>query len=449
MTDLITGISGVRGIAGTGLTPGVALRFARAFAGYCRGGKILVGRDPRMSGNFLFPAVTGGLMACGCEVVDLGICASPTILLAVRKLGANGGIMITASHNPVQWNGLKFICSGGFYLSEEQNREFMKHYTDQKIGKVDYKGLGEPVTYSLASEDHIEKVLRIPFLDVQGLKRRKFKVVLDCVCGSGGVISPALLKNLGCDIIPLYCDTSGMFPHDPEPRPENLAELCRQVREHGADLGFANDPDVDRLLVVSEKGEALSEEYTLAMAADLVLSKTPGNVFINHVTSRMVEDVAERYGCRVTRTSVGEINVTRMMLEGKGVVGGEGNGGVMLASVHPARDAVTGMALVLAYMLEQDCTVSECVRKLPSYFMRKDKFDIKGHDIDKIINALESRFASFKVTRADGVRIELEGAWVHVRKSNTEPVIRVCAESRSPEETERLVEEVKSLCLSV
>ncbi|MFH1759751.1 MAG: phosphoglucosamine mutase, partial [bacterium] len=360
-SEPIMSISGVRGIIGMSLTSEIALKLAETFAGYCGRGRIVVGRDTRISGEFLHNIVVGGLVGSGCHVVDLGICGSPTTQIMVKKLKADGGIMITASHNPIEWNGLKFIHRTGYYLDARQIMDYINLYKTGRCSHAGYDNIKKVKHYPEAVNVHIAKVLQIPFLNIKALKRRKFKVVLDAVCGVGSIMSLKLLGALGCEIIPLNCEPSGIFPHKPEPVPENLKELSRKVKFHRADIGFANDPDNDRLAIVSEKGKAIGEEYTLAMAVDFVLSKNPGNVFTNYSTSRMIEDIAEKYGCKTGRTAVGEVNVTKKMLEGKGVIGGEGNGGVMLPFVHTARDALTGMALILQYLLEQNCSLSDIV----------------------------------------------------------------------------------------
>ena len=340
---LMTGISGVRGVVGESLTPDIFLKYSSAFGNLCRSGKVVIGRDSRVSGEMMRSAVVAGLLSTGCRVIDLGICSTPTVEIAVEGLKAKGGIIITASHNPIQWNALKFVGTDGIFLSERENRKLLDLVKNDRIKYQPWNKLGKIGFDNSWSRKHIKNILRLKQIDVKKIRQRMFRVVLDCCNGAGGVVSPDLLKAIGCNVIELNCKPDGMFPHDPEPTPKNLTSLCRAVKRHHADLGFANDPDVDRLAIVSEKGIPLGEEATLALAVKFILScKANSSVVVNLSTSRMIDDIAKQFDSRVYRTQVGEAHVARKLKEVKGVTGGEGNGGVILPDLHYGRDALVG-----------------------------------------------------------------------------------------------------------
>jgi len=437
--DLMAGISGVRGVVGKSLTPDIALKYSSAFGNLCRSGKVVVGRDSRTSGEMIKSTVISGLLATGCSVVDLGICATPTVEIAVPELKAWGGIIITASHNPIQWNALKFVGSDGIFLSPKENQKLFDLVENDRIKYQPWNKIGKVSFDSTWSKKHIEKILRLKYINVKLIRQKKFKVVLDCCNGAGGVVSPDLLKALGCTVIELNCQPNGLFPHDPEPIPRNLVSLCRAVKKHHADLGFANDPDVDRLAIVSEKGIPLGEEATLALATRFILGKKPkSHVVTNISTSRMMDDLAGQFGSRVYRTKVGEAHVARKLKQVKGIIGGEGNGGVILPELHCGRDALVGMALILEYLAESGKSVSILASELPRYFMVKEKARLT-RNFERNLTRLKRNYSQGKINSLDGMRIDYEDFWLQVRKSNTEPQVRIIAEARSKHEAGKLV----------
>ncbi|KPL02251.1 MAG: hypothetical protein AMJ73_08995 [candidate division Zixibacteria bacterium SM1_73] len=445
--DLMIGISGVRGVVGEGLTPEVLVKYSAAFGNFCKSRgrntspKVVLGRDPRTSGEMCKLAVLSGLLATGCEVIDIGICPTPTVQMAVEGLRANGGMVITASHNPIQWNALKFIGSNGTFLG---TREAEKLYDSVKNNKINYQswsGLGKVRSDHSWIEKHIQKILRLKYIDVKKIKRRRLKVVLDCCNGAGGTASPRLLKALGCQAIELFCNPDGNFAHDPEPRPENLVSLCQAVKKNKADIGFANDPDVDRLAMVSDQGVPLSEEMTLALAANFILRKKPESKVVTNIsTSRMVDDIAKEFGSKVYRTRVGEAHVVQCLKEVKGIIGGEGNGGVILPELHFGRDALVGMAVILEYLAESETTITRLAADLPRYSMIKKKGKLTK-SFERNLAKLKRKYAKEKINLIDGVRIDFEDSWIHIRKSNTEPVFRIIAEAKSKKRAKELVSE--------
>jgi phosphomannomutase len=437
--DLMIGVSGIRGVVGDSLTPEVILKFSSAFGMLCKSGKVVLGRDTRASGEMVRSAAISGLLSTGCEVVDLGVCATPTVEIAVEGLKASGGVIITASHNPVEWNALKFVGPDGIFLSESKGRRLCELAESNRIRHGRWDRLGKLKFDDSWTEKHIRKVLRLSYINLQKISKRKFRVALDCVNGAGGVVSPLLLRALGCKVIELNCKPDGNFAHDPEPVPRNLASLCRAVKRHKADLGFANDPDVDRLAIVSEKGLPLGEEATLALATKFVLSRKPNSkVAANISTSRMIDDIAEEYDSKVYRTKVGEAHVARQLRKVKGMIGGEGNGGVILPEFHYGRDALVGMALILQYLTESGKPISRLASELPKYFMVKRKAKLAG-SFERNLVRLQESFSRGRINPLDGIRIDFDDSWLQVRKSNTEPLVRVIAEARSKKEASRLV----------
>ena len=435
----MVGISGVRGVVGESLTPDVVAKYSSAFGMLCQSGKVVLGRDTRVSGEMVRAAVVCGLLSTGCEVIDLGICATPTVEIAVRELKASGGIIITASHNPIQWNALKFVGADGIFLSEREGRRLSDLVEKDRIKHGGWDKLGKVKFDQSWTEKHVKKVLRLSHINVQKIKKRKFRVVLDCVNGAGGVISPRFLRALGCKVIELNCKPDGNFAHDPEPIPRNLTSLCEAVKKNNADLGFANDPDVDRLAIVSEKGVALGEEATLALATKFVLSRRRNSkVVANISTSRMLDDIAKESGSRVYRTKVGEAHVARQLRKVKGVIGGEGNGGVILPELHYGRDALVGMALILQYLAESEKPISQLFSELPAYFMIKRKAKLTKN-FEKNLARLKRVLSGGRINPLDGIRIDFEDSWLHIRKSNTEPLVRVIAEAKSKEKASELV----------
>jgi len=438
LSKLMVSVSGVRGIVGDTLTPEVLIRFSSAFAKYCHYGTVVVGRDSRVTGEIMFCAVATGLLASGCRVIDLGVCSTPSIQLMAKELCADGGIALTASHNGVEWNAMKFIGSNGLFLTREKFAHFLPLFEKNVFERVKWDRVRKIEREISANRVYLDRLLSLPCLDIDRLRKRKFRVALDCVNGAGGVICPHLLRELGCEVVEVNCEPNGLFTHAPEPVPENLGQLCKAVKETGADIGFAVDPDVDRLAVVSDKGIAIGEEYTLAIAGDFLLRRKKGLVVVNLSTSRMIEDIAERHGSRVLRTPVGEINVSSELLKQGGIFGGEGNGGVMLPEIHPCRDAVVGMELILQHMLETGKSVSEIVKTLPRYVIKKIKVDISRLDLDKGLARFRKAFADGRADTQDGIRVDYKKYWVQLRKSNTEPIVRIIAEAPTRAEVDRL-----------
>jgi phosphomannomutase len=435
-------ISGVRGIIGEGLTPDVVLSFAQAFGTYCGPGKIVVGRDSRVSGPMLLGTVSAGLVAVGCEVIDIGIAPTPTTQLATENLQAAGGIILTASHNPVMWNGLKLLAADGLFLDEEQGAKVLEIRNNNASKFQKWDGLGKISSYGKAVEDHLEIIKKIPFIETEKIRRRRFRVIADCVNGAGGVIVPQLLEHFGCETIVLHGEPHGRFPRMPEPLPENLGELGKAVRDYGADLAFAVDPDSDRLALVSDEGVPLGEEYTLAVAVDLLLQKRRGKVAVNVSTSMAIDDIAAKYDCVVERTRVGEINVAKRMREIGAVIGGEGNGGVILPDVHLGRDALVGIAMTLQRLAESGAALSEVHASLPQYVMCKRKVELgEGIAAQNTLEKIENKFRHERLDKLDGIKILRDHAWVQVRASNTEPIIRIMSEARTMKEAEALCDE--------
>jgi phosphomannomutase len=440
---LMVSISGIRGIVGSSLTPETIVKYASAYAEYCKRGHIIVGRDGRITGKNVLDIVTSTLLQMGCDVTDLGICPTPTVALAVENLKASGGISITASHNPMMWNGLKFFASTGLFLDAEENKKFWEH-AGQPVQYVAWDKHGRYNLDEAFLDEHIRQVLSLSYIDVAKIKARRFKVVLDCVNAAGGIIVPRLLEKLGCEVIPIHCEVTGIFGHTPEPIPENLTALCEKVRGSKADLGIAVDPDVDRLVLINEKGEPFVEEYTIAACVKFILSRSAGQnnqkVVVNLSTTRAVEDIAKQYGAATIRTPVGEINVAKKMKEIGAIIGGEGSGGVILPEVHYGRDAIVGIGLILQYLEELGGTMSELKAALPQYLITKGKIELGKLNPDAILKMLQGKYSSAgKINTDDGLKIDFPEAWVHLRKSNTEPIIRIIAEAHTKAEADELV----------
>ena len=444
-------ISGIRGIVGETLTPETIVKYASAYAQYCNRGHIIVGRDGRITGKNVLDIVVSTLRQMGCAVTDLGICPTPTVALAVEHMKAGGGISITASHNPMKWNGLKFFASTGLFFDAEENKIFWQ-LAEHIHSYVAWDKQGSYILDEKFIDEHIQQVLALSYIDQKKIRARKFKIVLDCVNSAGGIIVPRLLEQLGCEVIPLYCDVTGIFGHTPEPIPENLTELCTKVHEVKADIGIAVDPDVDRLVLINEKGEPFVEEYTIATCVKFILDKFSSNnlksqidnlqsqkVVVNLSTTRAVEDIAKQYNAAVIRTPVGEINVAKKMKEIGAIIGGEGSGGVILPKLHLGRDAIIGIGLVLQYLMEFGGTMSELKATLPSYLITKGKIELGHLNADAILNRLRDTYSSSgKINMEDGLKIDFPDTWVHLRKSNTEPIIRIIAEAHTKQEADEL-----------
>ncbi|HTJ21228.1 MAG TPA: phosphoglucosamine mutase [Gemmatimonadaceae bacterium] len=439
---LMVSVSGIRGRVGEGLTPEVVARYAAAFGAWAaaRGGSraIVVGRDSRVSGPMFHRVVVSALQSVGCDVIDIGLTATPTCQLAVEHHHAAGGLMISASHNPIEWNALKFIGPSGLFLEAGEGIE-MRALVDRGIPRASWDRLGRVEQDDRAISRHIDRVLAIPYLDVEGIRSRHFSVALDCVRGAGAAIMPLLLERLGCRVTAINTETDGRFPRPPEPVPENLGELERLVRDTGAAVGFAVDPDVDRLALVSNAGTAIGEDYTLALAARVVLRHQSGPVVTNLSTSRIVDDVAARANVPVIRAPVGEVNVAVRMREERAPVGGEGNGGVILSDVHLGRDAPVGAALLLQLLHEEDKPLSDIVAELPRYVIVKDKLDRPNAELDVVYQSLRRAFPDGAADTQDGLRLSWPDRWVHVRPSGTEPIVRVIAEAPTGAEAHELV----------
>ncbi len=447
-TRLMVSVSGVRGRVGDGLTPEVIGHFAAAFGAYILkngpGKTAVIGRDSRVSGEMFVRAATAALQSVGCDVVDVGMGPTPSVQLAVEDLHAAGGLAVTASHNPIEWNALKFIGPSGMFLDAEQGAE-MRALLEGDIPRAGWKDLGGHREDDGAIERHLERILAIPFLDLYRIRERNFHVALDCVRGAGATIFPRLLEALGCRVDAINLETDGLFPREPEPVASNLQELEALVKQVGADVGFATDPDVDRLSLVSEEGKAIGEDYTLALAVRLVLKHRPGTVVTNLSTSRLMDDVAAETSARLVRSAVGEINVVRKMEAEGATIGGEGNGGVILPDVHLTRDAPVAAALILQLLAESDAPLSELASSIGSYEIVKEKVARPSESLDSVYESLAARMGAPEVDRQDGLRLAWpkERRWVHLRPSGTEPIVRIIAEAPTLGEAEELVESIR------
>ena len=431
-SGLMVSVSGIRGRVGESLTPEVVARYAAAFGAWSIGQgtskKIVVGRDSRVSGPMFHRIVVGTLQLVGCDVIDIGLTTTPGCQLSVEHHHAAGGLMLSASHNPIEWNALKCIGASGLFLEAAQGAA-MRALVESGIPYATWDAIGSVTTDDQAATRHIEAVLGIPYVDVEAIRARRFKVALDCVRGAGATVMPLLLEQLGCEVVGINMTPDGRFPREPEPVAENLGELEKLVRESGADIGFAVDPDVDRLALVSDRGKAIGEDYTLALAARVVLKHRRGPLVTNLSTSLVVEAAAREAGVEMVRAPVGEVNVAVRMREVDAAVGGEGNGGVILPEVHLGRDAPIGAALLLQLLVEERRPLSAIVDALPRYVIVKDKLPRPNASLDKVYGALESAFGDATPDRQDGLRLAWADRWVHVRPSGTEPIVRVIAEA--------------------
>ncbi|MDD4971598.1 MAG: phosphoglucosamine mutase [Paludibacter sp.] len=457
---LIKSISGIRGTmggpVGDGLNPLDIVRFTAAYATQIKANKtdstkIVVGRDARISGEMVNQLVIGTLLGMGFDVVNIGLATTPTTELAVTMEKAAGGIILTASHNPKQWNALKLLNEKGEFLNALEGENVLKIAAEESFifSQVDEIGkLTEDFTYT---QKHIDSVLALELVDVEAIKAAGFRVAIDCVNSVGGIVIPALLKALGVtQVEELYCEPNGQFPHNPEPLPEHLTEISSLMTKVKADVGFVVDPDVDRLAIICEDGSMFGEEYTLVSIADYVLQHTPGNTVSNLSSTRALRDVTAKYGCTYTAAAVGEVNVVATMKSTHAIIGGEGNGGVIYPASHYGRDALVGIALFLTHLAKSKLSVSALRKTYPEYYISKNKIQLTpAIDVDAILKTVKESYKQYEVNDIDGVKIDFPTGWVHLRKSNTEPIIRIYSESRTPEQAEgfatAIIEEIKRI----
>lgn len=458
---LIKSISGIRGTVGgavgENLTPIDVVKFTTAYVRFMsekNDGKrltIVVGRDARISGQMVDNLIEGTLLGCGADVINVGLCTTPGTEMAVICNKADGGIIITASHNPKQWNALKLLNERGEFLNDAEGKRVLALVEDESYLYPEIDSIGRVLSREPFNDEHIRRVLALPLVDVEAVKARKFKVVVDAVNSVGGVVIPKLLRELGCEVVELNCEPTGYFAHNPEPLPENLTEISQVIVREGADLGVVVDPDVDRLALVSEDGSMFVEEYTLVAVADYILSRVKGNTVSNLSSSRALRDVTERHGGEYSASAVGEVNVVAKMKEVGAVIGGEGNGGVIYPELHYGRDALVGVALFLTFLAQKNMKMTELRKTYPAYFASKNKIQLTpAIDVDKVLREIKTRYTGEKVNDIDGVKIDFAESWVHLRKSNTEPIIRIYTEAKSMDEADalaqRFIAEIKSIC---
>jgi phosphomannomutase len=405
MPTLMISVSGIRGIVGDGLDPQLLVKFTSAFAEFTGRGKIVVGRDARISGEMVRLITEGTLLAKGIDVVDIGIVPTPTVQYTVKTLNASGGIAISASHNPNEWNALKLLNSTGQFMSPEENFELIQILNSDKHQFMKWDQLGKLEYYREALDNHVKEVLKLKHIDLERIRKKKFKVVADCVNGAGVYVIPGLLRSFGCEVIEMNCERTGIFPRMPEPLPENLIETMKVVKDNKADLGIVVDPDVDRLVLITEKGEPFGEENTIAQAVKFILSKEKGNVTVNLSTTRAVEEVAKQYNCTVYRSSVGEANVVKKMKETSSIIGGEGSGGVIYPELHYGRDALIGVAITLQHLTEFGGSLSELKKIIPEFSIAKRKIELGTSDPEYVLRKLTDKYSGNKINTEDGLRV--------------------------------------------
>lgn len=451
---LIKSISGIRGTIGgkpgEGLTPLDIVKFTAAFATFIRKSsgkekiKMVVGRDGRISGPMVNQVVVGTLMGMGVDIIDGGLSTTPTVEMAVTDHKADGGIILTASHNPAQWNALKLLNEKGEFISADDGAEVLAIAEANKFSFADVNELGSYSENRTFIEKHIDHILKLQLVDVEAIRAQNYTVAIDCVNSTGGLALPPLLKALGVkNVIEMYCEPTGIFPHNPEPLPENLTEISEKIKQSKADVGFVVDPDVDRLAIVTEKGEMFGEEYTLVAVADYILSENTGNTVSNLSSSRALRDVTEKHGGNYEAAAVGEVNVVEKMKATKAVIGGEGNGGIIYPELHNGRDALVGIALFLTHLAKSGKTVSQMRAIYPEYYISKNKIELSPKiDVDNILKQMAENYNDQEVSTIDGVKINFAHEWVHLRKSNTEPIIRIYAESKTAADAENLAKKI-------
>ncbi|MFD1613590.1 phosphoglucosamine mutase [Gelatiniphilus marinus] len=448
---LIKSISGIRGTiggqVGDNLTPIDAVKFASAYGVWLKqqrnkeNYRVVVGRDARISGEMIQNLVMNTLVGLGIHVIDLGLSTTPTVEIAVPMEHADGGIILTASHNPKQWNALKLLNEKGEFLDAVEGAKILEIAESDTMDFADVDSLGKITKNDAYIDLHIDEVLKLPLVNAKAIKDAKFKVVVDGVNSTGGIAIPLLLERLGVEPIKLFCNPTGHFPHNPEPLKEHLGDLSKKVVEEHADFGIVVDPDVDRLAFMDEAGDMFGEEYTLVACADYVLSKTPGNTVSNMSSTRALRDITEKHGGTYEASAVGEVNVVKLMKKNKVVIGGEGNGGIIYPDSHYGRDALVGVALFLSLLAEKKMSVSELRKTYPNYFMSKKKIQLTpGLDVDGVLKTIETRYQNEQLTTIDGVKIDFAQSWAHLRKSNTEPIIRIYTEAKSQKEADGLAD---------
>lgn len=458
---LIKSISGIRGtiggVQGDNLTPIDIVKFTTAYVRFMsekhKGRKltVVVGRDARISGAMVNDIIEGTLMGCGADVINVGLCTTPGTEMAVITNKADGGIIITASHNPKQWNAFKLLNEHGEFLNDAEGKRVLALAEQEDFDFPSVDALGKVISRDEFNDTHIAQVLALPAVDVEAVRKRRFKIVVDAVNSVGGIVIPRLLRELGCDVVELNCTPDGHFAHNPEPLPENLTQISEVIIREKADLGVVVDPDVDRLALVCQNGEMFGEEYTLVAVADYILSAGAGNTVSNLSSSRALRDVTAAHGGKYEASAVGEVNVVAKMKETGAIIGGEGNGGVIYPALHYGRDALVGVALFLTFLAKKGMTMTELRATYPAYFASKNKIQLTPKiDVDKVLHEMKRRYAGEKVNDIDGVKIDFPDNWVHLRKSNTEPIIRVYTEARSTAEADalaaRFITEIKGIC---
>jgi phosphomannomutase len=450
---LIKSISGIRGTiggkVGDNLTPLDAVKFASAYGTFLKNQqpnkklKVVIGRDARISGPMIHNLVQNTLVGLGIDVIDLGLSTTPTVEIAVPMEKADGGIILTASHNPKQWNALKLLNSKGEFLSGSEGELILEIAESESFDFADVDNLGEITINDSYMDIHIDEVLNLSLVDAEAVSKRKFKVVVDGVNSSGGIIIPRLLEQMGVEVVKLYCEPNGHFPHNPEPLKEHLGDICKLVLEEKADFGIVVDPDVDRLAFISNDGEMFGEEYTLVACADYVLSKTSGNTVSNMSSSRALRDITNKHNGSYEASAVGEVNVVKLMKKNNAIIGGEGNGGIIYPESHYGRDSLVGVALFLTHLANLDTTVADLRASYPQYFMSKNKIELTPQiDVDAILEAMTSKYKNEQITTIDGVKIDFADNWVHLRKSNTEPIIRIYTEAATQDLADNLAHKI-------
>ena len=449
--SLIKSISGIRGTIGgkvdENLTPIDAIKFAAAYGSWLKGQsgkehvKVVIGRDARISGEMIQNLVQYTLIGLGIDVVNIGLSTTPTVEVAVPLEKADGGIILTASHNPKEWNALKLLNNKGEFVSDEDGKAILRIAQENDFSFATVDNLGKLSHDDRYIDLHIEKVLALPLVTPEAIQKKKFRVVVDAVNSTGGIAIPRLLERLGVEVVKLYCEPNGHFPHNPEPLKEHLGDICKRVVEEKADFGIVVDPDVDRLAFITDQGEMFGEEYTLVACADYVLGKAKGNVVSNLSSSRALRDIAQKHGVTYSAAAVGEVNVVTEMKRIGAIIGGEGNGGIIYPELHYGRDALVGVALFLSLLAERDGSVQQLRESYPTYFMSKNKIQLTEQiNPDQILKAMEQKYADEQTTTIDGLKIDFSESWVHLRKSNTEPIIRIYTEAKSQKEADELAQ---------